>query len=320
MKNKGIVFSLSVLLLVLSFVLLQQATTRASIAQSQAEKSNSMFRNLNEHYAGLASNTIELDTKSSYGKIQQRTLPFMYKADQNYLELSYKTPLKHSTIGNFFDLINAFKIFVQDKNYSDFYNGINTQADTIENSNWGGTQTGLNFITEPSCMQIFVDENGITFGKGWCGQFDLNQAALIDSNISVYSPTEDLNKITCMWNENNSCPDDPFDTTNPNPYYSLQILDQNCSECAFSAKTVNGHIDISKGNWIAVSCDGTSCTSPQIDINVAQNYSISRNENALPVQITTGIMLKNKITAFYFNDLNITVSGTDYNISMVAKK
>ena len=320
MQKNGILFSLSALLLVMSFILLQQAITRTSFAQTQAEKTITLFGNLNEQYASLASNIIELDTKSSYRQIQERTLPFTYSADQNYIQLNYKTPLRQATIGNYFDLTNAFKIFAEDKNYSNFYSGINTQVDTTQNSAWGGAQTALNFITEPSCMKISVQETGISFQRGWCGAFDLNQASKIDSNISIYSSGEDQNTVTCSWNGNSACPSQSFDQANPNPYFSLTLFDQNCGKCALSTKTITGHADISKNNWIAVSCTGTGCTSPQIDINVSQNYSITRNQNALPVQISTGVTLKNKITAFYFNDMNITVSENDYNTSMETKK
>jgi len=320
MQKKGILFSLSALLLVLSFILLQQAITRTSFAQTQAEKTITLFGNLNEKYASLASNIIELDTKSSYHQIQERPLPFTYSVDQNYIQLNYKTPLRQATLGNYFDLTNAFKIFAEDKNYSNFYSGINAKVDAAQNSSWGGMQTGLNFITEPSCMEISANEFGVSFGKGWCGQFDLNGTTRIDSNVSIYSPGEDQNTATCSWNESSNCPNDAFDPANPNPYFSLALLDQNCSKCALSTKTIKGHIDISKNNWIAVSCIGAACTSPQIDINVSQNYSITRNQNALPVQISTGITLKNKITAFYFNDMNIAVSENDYNTSMETKK
>ena len=80
--------------------------------------------------------------------------------------------------------------------------------------------------------------------------------------------------------------------------------------------TVSGHFDISQNNWIAIICTGAECTATQIDINAAQYFSISRNSNALPVQISTGMLMKNKITGFYFNDMNITVSNNDFNISM----
>lgn len=320
MQKKGMLFSLSALLLVMSFILLQQAIIRTSFAQTQAEKTITVFRNLNEQYTSLASNIIELDTKSSYRQMQERTLPFTFSVDQNYIWLNYKTPIRQATLGNYFDLTSAFKIFTEDKNYLNFYSGIAAKVDTTKNGAWGGMQTALNFATEPSCMAISVQETGVSFQQGWCKAFDLNQTAKIDSNISIYSPSEDQNTVTCSWNGNSACPSQSFDQANPNPYFSLNLLDQNCGKCALSTKTIKGHADISKNNWIAVSCTGTGCTSPQIDINVSQNYSITRDQNALPVQISTGITLKNKITAFYFNDMNITVSENDYNTSMETKK
>ncbi len=316
MHKKGIIFSLAALILILTFIALSQTIIRTTAQQSQTEKTMALMRNLSQHYSSIESNIITLDTKSAHGKIQERALPFEYNVDTNHIELQYNTPIRATTIGHFFDIINAFEIFIEDQNYSNSYSGIATQVDTEKNSPWGGTQTTLNFIVEPQCTEISVRQTGITFGQGWCGTFDLNSASRIDTNISIYSPSEDLNSFACRWNSTDACPSQSFDPSNPNPYFSLQIFDENCTSCGFLQNTVSGHFDISQNNWIAIICTGAECTATQIDINAAQYFSISRNSNALPVQISTGMLMKNKITGFYFNDMNITVSNNDFNISM----
>lgn len=320
MNKKGIIFSLSMLFLVLSFVLLQQASNQNNTDTQKVFTAIKSFNRLSEYYSNLYKTVAELDTKNSYWEIQQRTLPFTLETDTNTVLVTLNIPPRHATLARYFDTINAFKIFAEDTNYSNYYTGITTQIQTTQNTDWSGAQESLGFLVEPSCMNFSLDENKIVFSRGWCSNFTLNQVTRIDANISINSPGEDLNKTSCYWSETDTCPNDDYNPLDTNPYFNIQIIDQNCSLCSFETTTVRGHFDTGENNWIRLSCEGTNCASKAIDLNISEFFSVTRNSDGLPAELSTAMLLKNTVSRIYFNDLNMTVSTRDFNMSAETKK
>ncbi|MBI2597884.1 MAG: hypothetical protein HYW50_01675 [Candidatus Diapherotrites archaeon] len=314
--QKGIIFTLSIFLLLMSFVLLLESNTKTSQKQNETAAILRTYQKLSDAFNNLHANIIDLGIKGSFKETKERILPFKFETDQNTISLQFGLPVREGTLARYFDTANAFEIFAEDKNYSNYYTGKNVAVEAAKNTGWGGGQTSLNFVVEPSCMNISAQQTGMVFGKSWCKDFDLSDTTRIDTNIIISTPNEDLNSISCFWNGTESCPNDPYNNTDPRPYFQLEIFDENCSLCAFSNTTASGHFDSSQNNWIAVHCTGTECISKQIDLNLAGEFLATRSTSGLPSTALAAITLKERIRKFYFNDLNISVSADDFNFRM----
>jgi len=316
MKNKGIIFSLSMLLLILSFILLNQSATLTNLDQQKTSKTLKSFQSLSDFFSNMTRSLIDLELKGSFKQTQERLLPFNFDVDGNELLLEFNVPIGENALSDYFDSINGFKIFVEDKNYSNFYTGIDANIITVQNALWDGNATTLNFVTEPSCMKISAQETGIVFTRGWCGSFDLGDITLFDINVAINAVGEDLNTISCSWEGSSSCPSEVYNPADTRPHFTLNVLDGNCSLCSFTTTQVKGHFTPSSNNWIAIHCIGGTCSSVKIDLNVAQSFTIDRNSNARRAPVDINVLLKNRIEKFYFDDLNLTISIEDFNLTM----
>ncbi len=314
MKNKGLVFSLATLFLILSFLLLEQTTTTTNQNQQETFTLLKAFEKVNEDYQNINENIIDLDTSGNLGKIQQRLLPFKFGVDKNAISLEYTIPIKATTIGKYYDAANALQIFYEDKNFSNYYHNVNATIFAKKNSYWGGTESTLNFTVEPSCMNMLVQQRGILFSDGWCAAFDLNKVQRIDTNLTITTQNEDLNAVKCYWNASTNCPSQNYSAANPNPYFYIKIFDQNCSGCNLATTEVKGHFDISKNNWIKIMCQKPSCVSAPIDINASDILEIKRDVNALSAKINITLNLNTRIESFYYDDFNFSLTINDYNI------
>ena len=316
MNNKGIIFSLSMLILILSFILLNQSTTITNLEQVQTAKALKSFQSLNDYYNNMIRSLVDLELKGSFKKTQERLVPFKFNVDGNALQLEFNVPIGENALSDYFDSINGFKIFVEDKNYSNFYTGIDGNITTVQNSAWGGSVTTLNFVTEPSCMNVSAKETGLVLKNGWCGNFDLGDITILDINVAINEIGEDLNTVSCFWEGTGTCPTEDFNPDDTRPHFTLNVLDENCSLCDFSTTLIKGHFNPSSNNWIAIHCTGDACSSEQIDLNVAQSFSIDRNSNAPRAVADINVLLKNRIEKFYFDDLNLSVLIEVFNLTM----
>ncbi len=245
-------------------------------------------------------------------EINERLLPFSYTIDNNIIEISNELPFETAKVDLFFDFINAYVLFLNDVNYSESYLGFNMDLNVQKNSYWGGSTENLSFSVLPQYLKYVVDENNASF-SGF-GDFNESVITRIDLNLNVPAGMmHDFNRLTCSLEGYGSCPDNDYNVLNEQPYFTLGINDNNCSDCLLLAlqKTVRAHIDSAGANSITLSCLGTDCNSSDITISLSPLPSVTNNGSY--IELTTKITSNAVIDEFYFSDYNASVTALVFN-------
>jgi hypothetical protein len=314
--QKGILFSFLVLMLLMNLAALDKLFANGNDADSFFTKISALnsvgnkTANLDESVAILYD-----QTGNYFGK--QRHLPFSFSADKNIVVFSQTLPEKQSVIDVFYDSINAFAILAKN---SSTYDGLRTDANTLSNSKWGGTSRKITVSMLPQCFGYSIDDTNAIEVGGSCGPFDFNSLKRIDVNVLV-SDSEDFNSVSCTFGASSACPSTSFDASNNNAYFSLQIMDANCTACAIpqSSKTVYGYFNPALNNSMTISCVSTegACTSGPIEISLSNKLTISHNETSNDLLI--GLDFNSEIESIVFSDFNSISTSLVYGASVKNK-
>ncbi len=316
MNKKGILFTFMTLLLLLNILGINSVIREQQFISKESVSEISALVIVNNKLGNILANVAELDEENK--AFNQRILPFNYDVDGNTILVGQGLPVGRTSMGSYFDAINSLAIFVGDTNYENVFDGIAVDIDTVQNSDWDGSSNRLNFIVEPQCLKYTVDVNESLLGAGNCiGQFDIDDVLRYDLNITIGGTyTEDFNSVQCEFTGFIDCPDMDFNSSILLPFFELNFNDDNCSNCLIeeSLKTIKGHYDSSYDNNITISCVsmGGVCNSTPIDVNVGEGMVISHSGNS--IDITIGTTFKNPIDSFEFDDLNVSVSNSSFNI------
>lgn len=319
MNRKGVLFTMMVLLLTLGILALNAAIEKGMTDAQQLGYVTSFLR-VSEKYNNVERNLIRLDKNSAALELNQRIIPFVYVLKENSLSITQELPIKSSDFDSYYDAINIYEIFEEDANYSRAYTGLNVSADTLQNSNWGGTSTEISFLIEPFCFQ--VRENGLSnllmeaSGSGKCtGIFNIADIRRFDANVIVKQFAEDYNAMKC---DGGSCDGtgwhQAFDPGNSSPFFELEINDSNCGKCALKQanKKLSMHYDSAQTHKIEIYCQGT-CTSDPIIISFSDDLNVIHISNERVVaEIKTEF--KKAIQKFYFLGFDVSVRENDFNV------
>lgn len=304
LNSRGLMFSLMVLVLILGVLLLN-----GYIAKSRNDTFNSentiSLTNLNEKISNVQSNIGNLPKSGKAKQAFERILPFNYSFDGNYLDINFSLPFESAKISNFFDSLNLYETFVEDKNFSNAYDGFDINLSTLKNQAWGGQSKNLQFVSLPSCMAIKNNDlNQIRFedsNHNSCSQnFLMANVKRIDFNIALFD--DDFNSIKC---NAGICPQDSYLQGSANPYLNIYLETKNCPSCLLSQKIISKHFNpVSDFNFFLY-CSGTNCKSKSITLIAGQKlYETATKAIITSIKFT----FKEPIENLFFSDFNVLVS------------
>ncbi|MDO8647384.1 MAG: hypothetical protein Q7R70_03140 [Candidatus Diapherotrites archaeon] len=308
-SRKGILFTFMSLLLILSLLSLvdslnsQRSSLKANAALVYSLNSTS------SRFDNVYSDFVFLDKDANARLVDQRNLPFSYSMDYNSLSIVQELPLRISVWNNYFDLVNAYVIFLKDSN-TGFSSEFAVDANTVKNAIWGGSVQDLNFVLLPQCL--FYDVNSSLYSAGFYSasfsgcSFDSSKIGKYSVIVSLKSPAvEDYNSITYNI---------PGFSNPANPAFEFLLLDNNCAKCSLSqaSKSIIGYFDPTQSGWITVKCVGALCHSKDINIFVSSGLQAFHSGERVDVNFT--VKFKNFIDSFYFKDFNASVTNNDFNI------
>jgi len=309
LNSNGVLYSFMALLLAVSlFAIVDSLNEQRSMLRSNNAFTYS-FNSADSKFANVYSGFAILDKEPAARLIEQRNLPFAYYLDYNSLTITQQLPLKQSVWNNYFDLLNAYSIFLRDGNYSVFHEGFDFNVSVPKNSIWGGSASDMNFALSPQCLRYSLSSSldRAGFVPSSACAFDSSKISKYSASVFPAKPSlEDYNSIT--YNISG--------LANPaNPAFEFHFSDINCPKCAISSnKDIVGFFDPSASNWISVSCIGASCASK--DINIYFGNALYAVHSGNRVDINFGASFSNFADAFYFEDLNIVMQASDFNILM----
>lgn len=278
----------------------------------------SVLNAINSKYDDITDDIVTLDHPIGIPTIHQRILPFTHSTDKNTISFLQTLPISSGKLALYFDLINAYAIFVRDTNTLRTYDGVNVSIDVPKSSAWGGTAESAGFNILPQCVQYnIVDANTIDFSSrntiGCENDFSMQaHVSRIDINVSLPTTTDDYNGATCFFNGLSSCPQEDFNASNDNPYISILFFDANCTSCTLSTndKNISGHFDVTELNTITYSCATPSCNSQPLSFSFSDGLEIAHGGPAATLSIA--ISFNENIQTFYYQDANYTVGKTGF--------
>lgn len=304
LNSRGLMFSLMVLVLILGIILLNSYIAKSRNDTFNSENTISLT-NLTEKISNVQSNIGNLPKSGKAKQAFERILPFNYSFDGNYLDINFSLPFESAKISNFFDSLNLYEAFVEDRNFSNAYDGFDINLSAIKNQAWGGQSKNLQFVSLPSCMAIKNNDlNQIRFEDAnhySCSQnFSMVNVKRIDFNIILFD--DDFNAIKC---NAGVCPQEVYSEGSINPYLNIYLETKNCPTCFLSQKIISRHFNPSVDFNFFLYCSGTGCKSKSIILIAGQKLY----ETATKTVITSiRFTFKESIENLFFSDFNVLVS------------
>lgn len=311
MNNRGILFSLIVMLMLLSVISLKSVNTGSKKIAAGNSVELLAFNSLEQKFDDILMNSVRFSGFGGGETVKQRILPFDFTLDQNTFTASMELPVDKRGIDIFFDALNAFEIWLEDPNSVVYYSGILADANTPKNSAWGGTGNSLQLHILPQCLKFKVfDENKVGFeGSSACEtQFSASNVSRYDVNITL-SDTADFNSVTCNFDSNMECPANTFNPSSNQPFVQVSIVDVNCSRCSIDLqlKTISTHFDPAKQHNVLLSCVGVGCISTDMNISVSNVPQVDFRGPAQTLRL--GVTLKQEIESLDYLDFNFSVEN-----------
>jgi hypothetical protein len=275
----------------------------------------SVLNAINSKYDDLTDDIITLDQTLGFPSIQQRILPFTYSTDENSVSVSQTLPIPSGKLSLYFDLLNAYSIFVEDLNAQKTFDGVVVDLNVPLPSTWGGSsplEAGFNIL--PQCLQYqLTDVNNVAFAStstiGCSSFFTFSKISRIDVNVSLPTSVDDYNMVSCSLVS--GCPHQDYNAA-AGPYFNVQFFDSNCSNCALSTgdKNISMHYT---GGWetITYSCAGSACESAPLVLSLGSGLRVSHG--GTPAFLSMRVTFTEGISTFYYQDANYSTQKPGFN-------
>lgn len=306
MKEKGVLFSLMVFILLGTLLALYQISSQQeNILQEGISEANA-FKKVSDKYANIKNNFTILTTSAAEKEIDQRILPFNYTIDSNSFDLNTTFPLRQAKIDSYMEILKAFELFLEDTNYSNEFDSMHVDINTLNPESWGGNDTNISFIIQPQCLKYsFYDENILEFDFV-CNDYNYSAILRQDVNITLQS-AHDFNALACNFNGTATCFNNDFNLLDTNPYVSINIFDSDCFNCQLGQTSIRGHFNPNLDSNIILSCIGVGCTTPNLTMDFSNKTRIEFT--GAVIELLISIDLNSGIESLSFNDANIGVEN-----------
>ena len=312
--KKGVLFTVLTLFLILNLYALSRVSSELKSADASVFSELNALATADSKLKSIINNAAFYDGFGSADSTRQRVLPMQFTADLNSVVFYQKLPASNAVVSGFFDSINAFEIFMEDSSYSNIYDGISVDINTIKNSSWGGSADVISLQLLPQCFAYELEGLDTISIKQSCAAFNVDALKKIDMNVLVEN-SEDFNSVACDFPGKTACPNEAFNPASPLPYLQLRILDENCSMCNIPDEntTVSAHFDPQQSNSVLISCVG-SCTSSPIALSLST--SVQLQKTGTQNNFSIGLDFNESISEIRFRDFNASVTNPPYNITV----
>jgi hypothetical protein len=262
-----------------------------------------------------------LQNDSIFKAFNETVLPFAYSYSEGgtSLLIAQELPSNRDVLNNFFDVINIYAIFTQNREYpKGIYSGMDINSETVKNQLWGASDSNsLEFMVEPFCLKFYSkDVNEIGFADSNSARcmrgFVTDNLQGYDLNITVKQATEDYNRVACNFGGITNCTN--LGGGAQQPYFELNLHDLSCVYCQLPSalKNIKGNYDPEASNSITISCQGSGCTSKPIYITIGKGITVRHSGE--PVETELKSNFKSGVRMLTFNDFNVTIVDEDFNI------
>lgn len=314
MNVRGVLFTTMLLLMVLSMLAL------ISVLETGKREGESYggliaFEEADYFYENIQRNVVRVSESGKNKELMERLLPFSYELNGKSIVIEQMLPVNEIEFDNFFDLVNAYEVFLEDEDFGNEFTGMGVVVETVRNDLWGGSVDDINFLINPFCVKLSEDLNSISFEETesvrCSGSFSSANIARYDVNIEVLRASEDFNALLC---NGGSCPSEAFSELDPDPYFRIEIIDANCAGCDLSQTVISKHFNPETEEFlVSIYCTGGECTSKAIGLLVGGELLIVNPGNQMRVSV--GYVFEEEITGFDFLDFNYSIENSGFRVN-----
>lgn len=314
MNSKGVLFTFFTFLLIGLLLGLVVYTVEKERESNTTTVEIAVLNSINAKYDDITDDIITLDHPIGVPSISQRIIPFNHQVDGNSITFTQQLPIETGKLSLYYDLINAYQIFITDENFGTTFDGITVDMSVPKPPGWGGASQPAHFNILPPCIQYQItDSNTVqlenTSTMGCQNEFAFGSIKQIDINIFLQSALEDYNMVSCS--TGGGCPHQDYNQELTLPFFQLFLFDENCVSCNLSQedKNISFHFP-STWNTIEYSCGG-ECQSPPLTIELGEGIRLLKE--GFPSTIEMKITFNEVIETFYYQDANYTVSKKGFS-------
>lgn len=314
MNSKGVLFTILALIFVLSIIGLNESIKEARQGNLESRITVNAINTAGNKYNTLLRDLVNLDKNGKSKQVQERFLPFNYEIQNSRITIMQELPLSGIAWKNYFDILNALRVFSEDFNYSNVFDSLKTEFETIKNPEWNGSSEEITHLITPQCLGFSVmnDYDKNDYKKAVLKpeetqecSFSESEIAKIDLNIVINESAEDFNAAESKLASFGSIPLE-IRINNTACLPNCQIADEN--------KTINAFLSVQDKN---LTIQGVN--SKTITIRTVNNSIEVEHEGPSKINANFGIIFQNDFQEFKLKDFNVTVRNEDFNISKTNK-
>ncbi len=134
--RRGAIFTFMSFLIVLALLALVGAINLQRSGYKENHALEFALNSASSKFDNLYSDLVSINKESGAKAFDERNLPFSYSLDYNSVAIVQELPVKESVWNNYYDLLNAYGIFVNDMN-SGLGEGFSLNVQASKNLVWG---------------------------------------------------------------------------------------------------------------------------------------------------------------------------------------
>lgn len=314
MKNqKGILLTASVFILVIAILFFNSTIQQKTLSFEQRTDWIAL-REAGNQYNEIQRELVQLDLSGNKKEILERGLPFTYDASSNSVSFTQNVPITTSALTSYFNMLNGYRIFLQQKASERLSQEFSLDINSAKDSSWGGTASSANLLVQPTCLAYSLSIQNASWKPGnspQCDQaFDPVDLDRMDLNLLIVDVREDFDTLTC---NDAACPQDPYNPSDPDPYFALTIDTSHCTDCALPQTTVSRHFSLGSNYLVKLSCGAEECDSETVSITVNNLLTVGRSSTKA-LQLESTFTFHETPEYLQVLDFNYSIQNAKYGI------
>ncbi len=226
MNSRGVFFSIMLLFLVLTIISLNN--TLSDVRRDFDLENSIQLMRVTNRSDNIEKNILCMKKDDYAREVFEKVLPFNYEINDN--SLTFKKTFSHSVHSQkeVINMMNLSKIFLEDEDYSNFFDGIKTDINLSQKVDWSSnennTEKEISVAILPACYSYTDSLKKVSLkklGPGECnGDFDSGKVEKINVRLNFAYTEANYNSVHVTGPTNSG-----------SNYFSLDINQDLCTNC-----------------------------------------------------------------------------------------
>ena len=161
MNQKGIFLTLMVFVVIVSVLVIFQNNQETRATRDESVVSETVLNSVNQTFEQPYFEVVRLQKTGKEQRVQSRGLPFDYNLTENELSIRQSIPLNPQRLQSFYDMVNAYKIFLGEPGITEAGMDVKLELDRSGLADgWQNEFPQIKYVAIPQCVTYIVNEGG----------------------------------------------------------------------------------------------------------------------------------------------------------------